>query len=124
MSKISALVITYNEEKNIEDCLSSLSFAGEIIVVDSNSTDNTVELAKKFTDKVILSENLPFGLKRNISIDNAAFDWIFWADADERVSKELEKEIVDVTVNSKSADAYYINRKSFFINKFIQHCGW
>src|SRR4030095_252451 len=124
MGNISAIVITYNEESNIEDSLSSLSFADEIIVIDSKSTDNTVLLAKKFTGKIIITENLPYGVKRNIGIDAAASNWIFWLDADERVSKELENEIIKTVKNCDSYDDYYINRKSFFINKFINHCGW
>jgi glycosyltransferase involved in cell wall biosynthesis len=124
MDKVSAIVITYNEEKNIEDCLSSLSFADEIIAVDSNSSDNTIALAKKFTDKIISMENLPYGVKRNIGIDNSSFEWIFWVDADERVTKHLEEEIKSITQNKNAFNAYYINRKSFFVNKFINHCGW
>lgn len=123
MSSISAIVITYNEEKNIEDCLRSISWADEIIVIDSTSTDETVNIAKKFTDNIQIVENMPYGLKKNIGIKKAASEWIFWLDADERVTRELEQEIKDVT-NYNDYNAYYINRKSFFINKFIKHCGW
>jgi len=123
MSSISAIIITYNEEKNIEACLSSVKWTDEIIVVDSNSTDNTVNLAKKFTEKVITAENISYGLKKNIGIENASSEWILWLDADERITPELEEEIKKVT-NLNDHAAYYINRKSFFINKFIKHCGW
>jgi glycosyltransferase involved in cell wall biosynthesis len=123
MSSISAIVITYNEELNIEECLVTLKFADEIIVVDSKSTDNTAALAKKYTENIIVVDNLPYGKKKNIGIENALSDWILWIDADERISDELKLEIIDIT-KTGNLNAYYINRKSFFINKFIKHCGW
>jgi glycosyltransferase involved in cell wall biosynthesis len=123
MSSISAIVITYNEEQNIEECLSSLKFADEIIVIDSKSTDATCELAKKYTGKIFSIDNLSYGKKKNIGIENAASEWILWIDADERISVGLEAEIKNVTQKGKY-NAYYINRKSFFINKFIKHCSW
>ena len=123
MDKISVIIITFNEEKNIEECLLSVNWADEIILIDSKSTDNTVNLAKKFADKIIFTENTPYGLKRNIGINNASSDWILWLDADERINKELADEIKSEIVNN-NFDVYYIKRKSFFINKFIKHCGW
>lgn len=122
--KLSAVVITYNEEANITECLQSLAFADEIIVIDSNSADKTVEYARKFTDNIISVENTPYGLKRNIGIDKAKGEWILWLDADERVTPELEAEIQGTIADNAAMNAYYINRKSFFITKFIKHCGW
>lgn len=123
MSSITAIVITYNEEKNIEDCLKSVSWADEIIVIDSKSKDSTIFLAGNFTQKIYTVDNIAYGLKKNIGIEKALSEWIIWIDADERVTPELEKEIKKVT-NLNDFNAYYINRKSFFINKFIKHCGW
>jgi glycosyltransferase involved in cell wall biosynthesis len=122
---VSAIVITYNEEDNIKDCLRSIKWADEIIVVDSNSTDRTKEIAGSYTDKIILTEDISYARKRNIGIDKASGEWILWIDADERVTAELKNEISS-SVNSSEikADAFLINRKSFFINKFIKHCGW
>jgi len=124
MSKVSVIIITFNEEKNIEECLLSVLWADEIIVVDSCSSDNTINIAKKYTQKIIITENISYGLKRNIGIDNASYDWIFWLDADERTDKSLSEEIKSVSLKDNNIDAYFIKRKSFFVNKFIKHCGW
>lgn len=120
---ISAIVITLNEEKNIRECLETLKWCDEIIMVDSGSTDSTVKIAEEFTKKIILTDNLPYGEKKNIGIDNAVNDWVLWLDADERITKELKDEIQQ-KIKGVSINAFYINRKSFFINKFIKHCGW
>lgn len=122
MPGISSIVITFNEEDNIKDCLESIKWSDEIIVIDSGSTDKTVEIARNYTDKIFI-EKLSYGSKRNIGIDNASCEWIFWLDADERVTDELKNEIQNVT-QAPAPDAYLINRKSYFINKFIKHCGW
>jgi len=124
MLKLSVIIITYNEETNIKECLQSVEWADEIIVVDSKSDDKTVELAKNFTQNITLVDNIPYGEKRNIGIDKAQGDWILWIDADERITDPLKDEILKTINNSNSENAYYINRKSFFITKFIKHCGW
>lgn len=122
--KLSVIVITYNEELNINDCLESVKWADEIIIIDSHSTDKTVELAGKFTKDIIVVDNIPYGEKRNIGIDKAAGEWIFWLDADERVTPELQVEINSIINKQDSGEAYLTNRRSFFITKFIKHCGW
>lgn len=125
MPKISSVVITYNEEENINDCLESLKWTDEIIVVDSGSTDKTREIASEFTKNIIITDTLTYGKKRNIGFDNAHSEWIIWVDADERVTGELKEEILSVINSGKnSTSVYLVNRKSFFINKFIKHCGW
>ena len=124
MGKISAIVITYNEQQNIDECLQSLSWADEIIVIDSYSTDNTINIAKKYTGKIIEVDNSSFGHKKNIGIEQSTGEWILWIDADERITETLKNEIIAVINKENSFDAYYINRKSFFINKFINHSGW
>jgi len=124
MAKISAIVITYNESGNIKDCLTSLKWCDEIIVVDSHSTDDTVSIAVEYTQNIIAVDNIPYGEKRNIGIDKATGDWIIWLDADERVSAELKEEISGIISSNSPSEAYKINRKSYFINKFIKHCGW
>ncbi|HWA07500.1 MAG TPA: glycosyltransferase family 2 protein [Ignavibacteria bacterium] len=125
MAKISAIVITYNESANITECLESLKWCDEILVIDSASSDNTCELARKYTNNITITGNIPYGEKRNIGIDKAAFDWILWIDADERISPELKREIEELISQSATQhEAYLVNRRSFFINKFIKHCGW
>lgn len=125
MPSLSLIVITYNEECNIKECLQSVKSADEIIVIDSGSTDNTVAMAREFTNNIItVDKHVSYGLKRNIGIDKAQSEWILWIDADERVTPELWNEVYGILNNSASMNAYFINRKSFFITKFIKHCGW
>jgi len=125
MPKLSVIVSTYNEENNIEECLESVKWADEIIVVDSSSKDKTADIAKKFTDKIFITETKSFSEKKNFGIDKSSGEWILWIDADERVPDSLKEEIQQVISSpDKETDVYKINRKSFFINKFIKHCGW
>lgn len=122
---ISSIVITYNEEKNIRQCLESLKWTDEIIVVDSCSSDKTVEIASEFTNKIIQADKGTYGEKKNTGINNASGGWILWIDADERITDELKNEILQITGNMETGvAAYLINRKSFFISKFLKHSGW
>lgn len=121
--KISALVLTLNEEQNIERCLKSLAFCDEIIVVDSGSEDCTVELAKKYTDRVLFHEMEGFGSQRNWGIEHCLNDWVFWLDADEQVSDELQAAIVSLNPLS-DISGYQINRKTFYLGRWIEHSGW
>ncbi len=120
--KISAIVITFNEEENIKDCLESVNWADEIIVVDSHSSDKTIEIARSNTDKVFSVEMQNVTEKRKFSVDKAANDWILFVDADERISKELSEEILALTPPEDTA-GYFLNRKNFYLGKWIKHCG-
>ena len=125
MPKLSVIISTYNEENNIEECLESVKWADEIIVVDSSSKDKTAYIAKKFTDKIFISDTKSFSEKKNFGINKSSGEWILWIDADERVPDALKKEILQIISSSDNeTEVYKINRKSFFINKFIKHCGW
>lgn len=125
MAKISAIIITFNEEDNIGDCLKSVDWTDEIIVIDSKSADKTVEIASSFTKNIFFTDNLPYYAKKNLAIEKASSEWILSVDADERVPDELKNEILN-TINKPESeyDAYALKRKSFFISKFIKHCGW
>ena len=94
--RISALVITHNEESNIERCLKALEFCDEIVVVDSLSTDRTVEIARRFTDKVSQREFTGFSDQRSAAVALATGDWVLVVDADEVVTSELAEEIRNV----------------------------
>ena len=100
-ARISVTIITLNEENNICECLQSLSWADEIVVLDSQSDDRTVELARRYTDRVFIEPWTGQGAQKNRAIDLAQGPWIFSIDADERVSPELAREIRDI-VNKAS----------------------
>ncbi|MEE9193541.1 MAG: glycosyltransferase family 2 protein [Thermodesulfobacteriota bacterium] len=122
MANISAVVITHNEEHNIKDCLQSINWAGEIIVVDSHSKDNTVEISKRFTDKVFLREFDNFSAQKNFGLSKASFDWILSIDADERVTDGLKKEIEQTIKNpSTEKKAFYIKRLNNMYGKFVNY---
>jgi len=125
MAKISAIIITFNEENNIGDCLNSVKWADEIIIMDSKSSDKTAEIAYSFTKNIFFTDNLPYYAKKNMAIEKASGEWILSIDADERVTDELKNEIISV-INDPGLrfEAFDLKRKSFFISKFIRHCGW
>lgn len=123
MNKVSAVIITKNEEHNIERCLKSLDFAGEIIIFDSGSTDKTLEICARYDTKIIQTEWLGFGRTKRAAVNAAANDWIFSIDADEEVSGELKQEIIKILANP-SNDGYTVKRHSYFLGKRIKYCGW
>lgn len=122
--KISALVIAKNEEKNVEDCLKSVSWCDEIILVDSKSTDRTVDIAKKYTDKIIVHEWQGYAFARELSLENALGNWIISLDADERVSPELKNEIHQLLNQENLKNGYFIPRRNYFLDKVIKTCFW
>jgi hypothetical protein len=123
-NKISVIIITGNEEKNIRDCLKSVSWADEIIVVDSESTDLTVKIVKEFTEKVFIHKWEGFALQKSYALNLAKNDWILSLDADERVTPELAKEIQDLNLSESKFEAFKIHRENHFIGKKITSCGW
>ena len=123
-TNLSVTVITLNEEENLSKCLDSIkSIAGEIIVVDSGSTDKTVEIAKKFGAKIFAREFDNYGAQKNFAVKKATKDWIFSIDADEVVTRKLAKEIKEV-IKSNEFEGYTIPRKNFILGKFIRHSRW
>lgn len=125
MVKISACIISFNEEDKIEDCLKSLEkVADEITVIDSNSTDNTVNIAKKYTDKIILQDFLGYIEQKNFAIQQTSHDWVLSLDCDERLSPELQQSILDIKSNIDQADAYKMPRKTFYIYRWLNHCWY
>lgn len=120
---ISAVVITLNEEANIERCLQSLRFTDEIVVLDSMSTDDTVELARKYTDKVGVREFSGYGEQKAAALEMATCDWVLIVDADEVISESLADEIICAVKNGR-LDGYKIPRSTYFLGKWIRYCGW
>src|SRR3990167_9304957 len=102
MSKLSVAISAFNEERKIEDCLKSASFADEVIFVDNSSTDQTLKIAKKYTLKVFTRENnLMLNVNKNFGFSKASEEWILSLDADERITDELKKEIKSIIKNNK-----------------------
>ena len=123
-TKITALAITYNEEDHIEKYIEQLSFADEIIIVDSFSTDKTVELAKKYDVKLIQREFDDFSSQKNFAIDQATHDWIVFFDLDEEIPKALADEIVATVNSSNPKKAYHVKRDFHFMGKRMKYSGF
>ncbi|MBL7886217.1 MAG: glycosyltransferase family 2 protein [Flavobacterium sp.] len=122
--KITALAITYNEEDNVKRYVESLSFADEIIFVDSQSKDKTITIAEELGVKVIQRKFDDFSNQRNFAIEQATNEWILFFDLDEIISPELEKEIIKTLENPKDKVAFYIKRNFYFMGKLIKYGGW
>jgi len=123
--KISAIVVCYNEEDNIERCLKSLLWADEIIVVDSFSTDRTVELCKKYTKRLYQREWPGFIQQKSYAVSLAQYEWGFSLDSDEVVTEKLRDEILTrLSADKGEINGYYVKRHSFYLGRWINHGGW
>ena len=123
--KISAVLIAFNEEDKIARAIDSLKWADEILLVDSESTDRTREIAESLGAKVIVQKWLGFSKQKQFAVDSAENDWIFSLDADEQLSKNLEKEVLQLkNSGSEIADGYKIPRLSYYMERPIRHSGW
>lgn len=120
MSKLSVTIITYNEEKNLQGCLESVKWADEIVVVDALSSDRTLEIAKKYTDKVFKNEWKGFVEQSNFALEQASHEWVLRLDADERVPPSLAEEIQGILNGSLTPKAYRIPRKIFFMGRLLK----
>jgi len=124
MPRLSVFIIALNQEANIGDCLASASFADEIVVVDTGSTDRTVELARTYTDRVFKAPWQGFGSTKNYALDQARGDWVFSLDTDERVPPALKDEILAVVAADGPLNGYRVPRKNYFGGRWIRHLGW
>lgn len=122
---ISVVITAFNEEKKIVDCIKSVSFANEVIVIDSNSTDNTGKLAKENGAAVFKRPNHPMlNINKNFGFEKAKNEWIISLDSDERVTPELEGEILAVIKSNPEKNGFFIPRKNIIFGKWIEHTGW
>ena len=124
MHPISATLITHNEEQNIAGALESLSWADEIVVVDSGSSDATVGICGRFTDKIFHRDWTGYVDQKNFAVEKALNNWIFSLDADERVSPELRAEIEALESAENRPSGYRIPRVAFFMGRWIRHGTW
>lgn len=123
-ARLSVTVITLNEEKNIGRTLESVRWADELIVLDSGSTDRTLEICREYTDKVFHQDWLGYAGQKNTAIDRATGDWILSLDADEPIEPALSDEIRTLITEPDACDGYRIPRKTFFLGKWMRHGGW
>ena len=121
---VSVTVRTFNEESNIRECLESVAWADEIIVVDSESRDATVEIAREYTDRVIVRPWAGHIATSQFATDQAKNLWVFSIDADERVSPALRDEILSLDLEHTPHDAFDMPRLHFFMQRWIKHSGW
>lgn len=124
--KISACIIVFNEEQNIRGVCETVKWADEIVIVDSDSTDKTVEIAREFTDKIFNREFLGYKDKHEYADSLASGDWLFWIDADERLTDELREEIEALRSRPESElpDGFRLARRTQYLGKWIKHSGW
>jgi glycosyltransferase involved in cell wall biosynthesis len=121
--RVSAVVITLNEEDRLRPCLLSVAWVDEIVVVDAESQDKTVQVAREFTDRVIVRPWPGFAAQKNFALDQATGDWVLSLDADEEVSPELRDAIVTAIQDPAAAEGYAVPRHNVFWDVVIRHGG-
>ena len=122
--KLSVTIITFNEERNLDRLLKSVDFADEIIVVDSQSQDQTVKIAESYGAKVIQNSFAGYGQQKNFAEESAQGEWILSIDADEEISPELKHSILTAISADSPLNVYALNRKTKFVSRWIEHGGW
>ncbi|MCK5719693.1 MAG: glycosyltransferase family 2 protein [Thiomargarita sp.] len=121
---LSVIIITKNAAKHIKNCLDSVAWADEIIIVDSGSTDDTLNICRSFTDKIFVNTDWQgFGLQKNRALNKATQEWILSIDADEQVTPALKQEIKQI-INQSNCSAFLIPRRSHYCQREIKHSGW
>lgn len=123
-TKITVTLRTFNEERNVRDCLESVAWADEIVVVDAESADRTAGIAREYTDRVIVRPWAGHIATSQFATDQASNLWVLSMDADERVSKELRDEILSLDLDAGSHDAYEMPRLHWFMKRWIRHSAW
>lgn len=121
-NSLSVVIITNNEERFIEDAINSCKFADEVLILDSNSEDRTREIALRLGARVEQHDWLGFGMQKNKAVSLATNDWVFVLDADERITVDLQFEIIK-TLKNPLFDAYQVSRLNYFFGKSIKTCG-
>jgi glycosyltransferase involved in cell wall biosynthesis len=122
MKNISAIVITKNEEANIADCLQSINWVDEIILVDAESSDRTIEIGKRFTSKIFIHRWEGFAKQKAFALTKTSNEWILHIDADEQISSDLREEII--ALQETDINGFYLRRENYLLKKHIKSCGW
>lgn len=121
---LSVIVITKNEEGNIRACLESVRWADQIVVVDAESADRTVDIAKEYTAQVHVRPWEGFAAAKQYALEQCTSDWVLWLDADERVMPELAAELRSIVAGERPHAAYTVARRAYFLGRWIRHSGW
>jgi glycosyltransferase involved in cell wall biosynthesis len=124
MDKLSVTIIAGAEENNIRECLESVRWADEIIVVNNFTDDRTVAIAREYTPHVYLRKWEGFASQKQYALEQATNEWVFSLDADERVSPELKEEILKSIGSDTPFTGFRIPRRNYFMDRWIKHCGW
>ena len=122
-ARLSVVVITLNEEERLRTCLDSAAWADEIVVVDAESQDKTEQIAREFTDHVLVRPWPGFAAQKNFGVEHASGDWVLSLDADEEVSSELREEAMRVLAQADPGDGYAVPRRNVFQGQWIRHGG-
>lgn len=123
MEKVTAAIICFNEGKRIRETLKSVQWVDEIVVIDSGSTDKTVDICREYTDKIFFNPWPGWMKQKNFALEKSSNKWILSLDADEIITPELSEEIRS-ELSAGGYDGYYIPRRAFYLGKPINHCGW
>ena len=124
VEKVSVIIITKNEEKNIARCIKSVLWADEIVIVDTFSTDRTIEICRKFTDKIFQEKWMGYGPQKNLCASKAKNNWVLNIDADEIISSECAEAIQKLLLSKPKFPLYRFPRKNFFSNRWVRYAGW
>lgn len=124
MKDLTAIVLTKNSQDTIKRCLESLMWVGEILVVDSFSTDQTLEICRAYTDKILQHPYSNYGEQLNWALQKVSTPWVLVIDSDEEVTPALKEEIQSLFKGGEMLDGYYLPRKSFFLGRWLSHGGW
>ena len=125
MASLSVALIVKNEENNLAECLDTIKWADEIVILDAGSDDQTIEIAKKYTDKIFINADWQgYGVQRQRLQEFTSSDWILMLDADERVTPELAQEIKNILHKNQQDTAYELPRLSWCFGDFIRYSGW
>ncbi|SDK54962.1 Glycosyltransferase involved in cell wall bisynthesis [Maridesulfovibrio ferrireducens] len=124
MNRITGLVLTYNGERLLDEALTSLSFCSELLIIDSGSSDSTLEIAKKHNARIVHNDWSGAIEQHRFAVTQITTPWVVTIDQDEIVSPELAKNIIKELDNPADVDGFYCARKSWYFNRFILHSGW